>query len=112
MLVRAQDLRKGDVILAATAKGLFEAKLLRQPALAKQGKKTTWYGTARWSTVLCAVREETAQQVYNYVDHTGATRSRTYTTVSTVVADGKDYTREKRIDLTDKEFWLINRETP
>jgi hypothetical protein len=112
MLVKVEDLRKGDVILAGSSKGLYEAKLLRQPVLAKQGSKTTWYGTARWTTVLCAVREETTQQVYNYVDHTGATRSRTYSTISTVVADGKDYTREKRIDLTDKELWLIKRETP
>jgi len=109
MLVRVENLRKGDVILAASAKGIFEAKLLRQPALAKQGSKTTWYGTPRWSSVLCAVREETISRTYTYP---GGSNPHTYTYVNTVVAGDKGYTREKRIDLTDKEFWLIKREMP
>ncbi len=108
MLVKVEDLRKGDVILAASAKGLYEAKLLRQPALAKVGKKTTWYGIPRWSAVLCAVREETTKRTYSY----GSGQTHTYEYTNTVVANDQPYTREKRIDLTDKQFWLIKRETP
>lgn len=106
MLAKVEDLRKGDVILAGTSKGLFEAKLLRQPKLAKVGSKTTWYGTPRWSTVLCAIREEVHTRTYtNYQGN-----STNYNITSTVVADGKEYTREKRIDFTDRQVWIIKRE--
>lgn len=107
MLAKVEDLRKGDVILAGTAKGIFEAKLLRQPKLAKVGSKTTWYGTPRWSTVPCLIREEVHTRTY--VNWQG--NNTNYDITAAVVANGQEYTREKRIDFTDKQVWIIKRET-
>lgn len=107
MLVKVEDLRKGDVVILGTASGIFEAKLLRQPQLAKRGAKTTWYGAPRWSTVPCLIRVEKTTRTY--IAYNG--KSTSYDCFNKVVADGKEYTEEKRIDFTDKQVWLIKRET-
>ncbi len=106
MKARIEDLKKGDVILVASSKGLFEAKILRQPSLATQGKLTTWWGAPRWKSVLIAIREETT--VRGYTSWNGKVTNYNYT--KAVIADGKEYTREKRIDLSDADVWIIKRE--
>lgn len=106
MLAKVEDLKKGDVILTSSGKGIFEAKLLRQPMLAKTGRKTTWYGIPRWTTVPCLIREEKITRTY--VNWQG--NNTNYDYVRAVVANGKEYTREKRIDFTDKQVWIIKRE--
>jgi len=103
MLATVEDLKKGDTVIIAIGSTLSEVKLLRQPQLAKIGKKTTWYGRPRWSTVPCSVRYEE----FTYQSSTSAhTWKRTYP----VIAAGKDYNTEKRVDFTDKTCWIIKRE--
>ena len=106
MFARVEDLRKGDVVLVGAAKGVFEAKLLRQPCLAKQGKKLTWGGNPRWMGTVCAVREETIKRTYT--DYHGNPHS--YVFNKEVIANGKEYTKEKRIDFSEAEVWVIKRE--
>jgi hypothetical protein len=103
MLARIEDLRKGDVVIIASASQLFEAKLVRQPKLAAQGRKLTWDGKPRWTSVLCSIREEVEVVTYNNGKHQ-------YTKRILVVANGKPYTRDKRIDFTRRSCWLIKRE--
>jgi len=105
MLAKVEDLRKGDVVLTTCGSVLLEAKLLRQPQLAKLGRKTTWKNTPRWSSVLCAIREES--KVYSW--GTGP-NLRTWTKTEGVIANGREYNREKRIDFTERECWVIKRE--
>ncbi len=100
------DLKKGDVVLIGSSQGIFDVKLLRDPQLAKTGKKTTWGGQPRWMTILCALREETITQ--HYTNYQGKVTP--YTCTRKVVSDGKDYTTEKRIDFSEKECWIISRE--
>jgi hypothetical protein len=107
MLVKVDDLRKGDVILVGiNGSRLAEFKLLRQPMLATTGKKTTWWGLPRWKSVLCAVREEKITR--KYTNHQGQSSNYDYTRC--VIAEGQPYNREKRLDLTDKDIWLLKRE--
>lgn len=106
MRTRVEDLRKGDVILLPSAKGLYEAKLLRQPVKATQGKLITWWGAPRWRGVMCAVRSETF--VRQYTNWSGVSTPYNYTKL--VIAGDKEYNKEKRIDLTDMDVWLIKRE--
>lgn len=106
MYARVEDLRKGDVVLVGAAGGLYEAKLLRQPSLAKQGKKLTWGGTPRWKSIPCSVREEVFNKTYT--DYKG--NPHPYTQKATVIANGKEYNKEKRIDFSEKECWIIKRE--
>ena len=102
MKATIEHLRKGDTVLIPIGSVLAEVKLLRQPQLAKIGKKTTWRGNPRWSTVLCALREEKEQNTTS----SGYVWSR----VRPVVANGEDYNIEKRIDFTEKVAWIIKRE--
>jgi hypothetical protein len=102
MHARIEDLRKGDVVLVALGNNLAELKILRQPCLAKRGNKVNWYGVPRWTSVLCACREETITGT--------STGGRPWKITKSVVADGKDYTRERRIDFTFKTCWIIKRE--
>ncbi len=107
MRATIEDLRKGDVVLLSSQKGIYEAKLLRQPTLAKTGKLVNWFGQKRWMSIPCAVLEETL--VRQYTDHQGGIRSYNYTKLS--IANGREYTKNKRIDLTGIECWIIKRET-
>lgn len=106
MRATVEDLKKGDVIIVGTSSGIFDAKLLRDPQLAKTGKKTTWGGNPRWTTIPCAVREETITQ--HYTNYQGKVTP--YTTKRRVMSNGKEYNLEKRIDLSEKECWIIKRE--
>ena len=103
MLARIDDLRKGDVVLTPIGSHMAEVKILRQPTLAKYGKKTTWYGKPKWTSILCAVRYE--EEV-----NTSPTSGHVWKRTIPVVADGKDYNVEKRIDFTSKTCWIIKRE--
>jgi hypothetical protein len=102
MKVSIEDLHVGDVVLVAASAGLYEAKILRQPRKAKKGRLKTWRGAERWVAVLCAVREET------FTYHSGTNRQWSY--IRPVIADGKEYNKEKRINFTERECWLIKRE--
>ena len=42
MKAAIEDLKKGDVVITAIGSVLAEVKILRQPQLAKIGKKVTW----------------------------------------------------------------------
>lgn len=106
MYATVEDLKKGDVVIIGNSKGIVEAKLLRQPCLAKTGKKLTWGGNPRWTSVLCAVREETINRMYTA--HNG--QQRPYTFKAEVMANGKDYNKERRVDFSEKEVWIIKRE--
>lgn len=103
MLASINDLRKGDTVLVCLGSVLAEVKILRQPQLAKQGKKVVWNGTPRWTSLLCALRQET----FSYKSING---NYTWTKTVPVVADGKEYNVEKRIDFTEKICWIIKRE--
>jgi len=107
MLTTVEDLRKDDVVLIGGNGGcITEVKLLRQPQKATIGKLKTWYGHDRWKSVLCAVREETYTRTYtSYGGHVS-----TYNYKRLIVANGQDYNKEKRIDFTGKQVWLIKRE--
>lgn len=108
MYARVEDLRKGDVVLIAQGgRQLCDVKLLRQPQLAKVGKKTTWGGVPRWTSVLCSMREETLTQ--HYVNYQGNTVP--YITKIRVVSNGKEHNTEKRVDFSEREVWIISRET-
>jgi hypothetical protein len=107
MRATVEDLRKGDVIIIGNAQGIFDAKLLRQPQLAKVGRKTTWAGTPRWSSVLCAIREDSITR--HYINYHGVNTP--YITKYKGLSNDQDYNVEKRIDLTDKVCWIIKRET-
>lgn len=106
MYTTVENLKKGDVVLIASSRGLYEVKLLRQPCLAKQGKKLTWGGTPRWMSIPCAMREEVQNRVYT--DYKG--NQHPYTFKKEVIANGKEYNKEKRIDFSERECWLIKRE--
>jgi len=102
MIAKVEDLKKGDTVIVALGSHLAEVKLLRQPQLAKYGKKLTWYGKPKWTTVLCALRHEVETGTTSY--------NRAYTIERPVIADGKEYNKEKRIDFTGKTAWIIKRE--
>jgi hypothetical protein len=106
MRATVEDLRKGDVVLISTGQGIFDVKLLRQPQLAKVGKKTTWGGKPRWTSVLCAMRIDTITQ--HYTNYNG--KVHTYVMKRKVLSNGRDYNEEKRVDFSEKECWIIKRE--
>jgi hypothetical protein len=54
----------------------------------------------------CAVFEETIVQTYT--THRGTTQ--TYNYVKLSIANGNEYNKEKRIDLTGQACWIIKRE--
>ena len=103
MYAKVEDLRKGDVVITTCGSVLIEAKLLRQPKLAKQGNRTTWKNIPRWTSVLCAVRQEV--KTYSY-----GSPPRSWSRTEYVIPNGKEYNKEKRIDFTERECWLIKRE--
>lgn len=103
MKVSINDLQKGDVVLTCIGTDLVEVKLLRQPQLAKLGKKKTWSGVPRWTSIPCALRLETT----NFTTVGGHKYSRT----KGVIADDQEYNCEKRIDFSERVCWLIKRET-
>jgi len=103
MKATIEDLKKGDVVITAIGSVLAEVKILRQPQLAKIGKKVTWYGAPRWMSIPCSIRYET-------VKHT-STHGHSWTRKYPVIANGDPYTDEKRIDFTDKKCWIIKRES-
>jgi len=104
MKASIDQLQKGDVVLTNIGSTIAEVKLLRQPQLAKIGKKKTWCGNPRWTSIPCAYRveEETYTTSGNYK----------YTKKYATIADGKEYNTESRIDFSEKVCWLIKRETP
>lgn len=102
MKATVEDLRKGDVVLISTGSTLFEAKLLREPRKVIRGKKTTWRGIDKWTSVVCAVREETF--TYQYQGN-----NRTYNYTRPVICNG-DYNKEKRINFTGRDCWILKRE--
>lgn len=107
MYAKVEDLRKGDIVIIGNSAGIFDVKLLRQPQQAKTGKKTTWGGATRWTTVVCALREETITQYYtNYQGNTVP-----YVHKRKVLSNGKEYNIEKRIDFSEKECWIVKRDT-
>ena len=109
MLTKIEDLRKGDVVLIGTnGSRLAEVKILRQPQLATTGKLKTWRGAPRWKSILCALREET--YTHTYTNYSGNVSKYDYT--RPVIANGQPYNKEKRINFTDKDCWLIKREEP
>jgi len=105
MKVTVDQLQKGDVVLITANGTLFEAKLLRQPKHSITKKPLTWRGTQKWCSIPCQVREESTTYQVGYPPNT-----RPWTVVRTVIADGKEYNREKRINFTDRDCWLIKRE--
>lgn len=106
MYAKVEDLKKGDVVLVASIKGLCEAKLLRNPTKAKTGSLKTWYGTDRWTTIPCQIREEDVVRIYT----NWSGKSINYKYTFPVIANGKEYNKEKRIDFTDRKCWIIKRE--
>lgn len=102
MEAKVQDLRKGDTVIVALGSVLAEVKLLREPQIAKTGRKTTWKGTPRWTSILCSLREEKFTGTSQY--------GRMWTSLVPVIANGKEHTKEKRIDFTEKTAWIIKRE--
>lgn len=103
MKATIEDLKKGDVVIVNLGSVLAEVKLLRQPQLAKTGKKTNWKGVNRWTSVPCAFREETFTYKTSYSNSV-------WTQKKPVIANGAEYNVEKRIDFTDKICWIIKRE--
>lgn len=105
MKVTVENLKKGNVIIVSSSKGLFTLKLLRDPELAKVGSKTTWSGVPRWKSVVCAIKEEIISRTYT--TYNGKTQN--YTIIRKVLTEDDDFNKEVRIDLTEKECWLIKK---
>jgi len=103
MKATIEDLRKGDTVLISIGSVLSEVKLLRQPQLAKRGKLINWKGSKRWSTVVCAIRIEDD----SYVTPSGYN----YKKLTPVIAAGKEYTEERRVNFNDRVCWILNRES-
>jgi hypothetical protein len=102
MKVSIEDLKKGDVVITNVGATVAEVKLLRQPQLAKIGSKVTWTGKPRWTSIPCAYRVESETYTTKW--------NHTYTKTMAVIADGKEYNKETRIDFSEKVCWLIKRE--
>jgi hypothetical protein len=107
MLVRIEDLNKGDVVILSVGSMLIEAQLLRQPKRSTTGKLLTWQNKPKWVSVLCAVRVES--EIVYYGTHPN---TKSFTRTVTVVANGKEYNSEKRINFTDRDCWLIKKHVP
>ncbi len=105
MLVKVDNLQKGDVVILTANGTLFEAKLLRQPKHSITKKPLTWRQTQKWCSIPCQVRQESFTFQYGV-----APNLRNWTQTRYVVADGKEYNAEKRINFTDRDCWLIKRE--
>jgi len=105
MKIEVKDLQKGDVVILCANGSLFEAKLLRQPKHSITKKPLNWKGSQKWCSIPCQVRQESFTYQVGWSPNT-----RAWTQTRYVIADGKDYNQEKRINFTDRDCWLIKRE--
>jgi len=104
MIIRVEDLRKGDVVLIAANGRLQEAKLLRQPRKPKTGRLKLYNHKDRWVSVPCAMRVEEETITY------GQGRSYTRKFFTTTESGTKEYNLEERVDFSDRDCWLIKSE--
>ena len=96
MLITIDQLEVGDEILVPTQSSLRFLKVLRKP---RKNKKTGLFGS-----VLCSVRVEEREQIYNY--YNGVTR-RWKTKV--YVPQWTDHNKKIYQDLKTKHIYLVKR---
>lgn len=110
MRVIVDDLKKGDIILLSVNSSLRKVELLEDPRLSRKRKKLTINGApgpAAYINVLC--KEYLKNITYIYIGWNKV--KYTYKRIIPVISDNDPdaYEIEKKVDLNDKELWLINR---
>jgi hypothetical protein len=95
MLVKIEELRKGDEILVPAGSTLLYLRLLQDP---KISKKLGWDGAQKYSSIKCSLKVQT-------VEHKNYDGVLYYRNITECSAEGHNF--EKYYNLNHKTIWRV-----